>query len=108
MSRLLSSDDVTGIQEYFDYDPLTDKVTVRVEQDVSAYLELAKKIRNDTDFTKREIKDSFWHYADLPDVVILEMRKKGIDVFNPHQTKEVLKEINQNYPYLKLTDKYHQ
>ncbi len=26
-------------------------------------------------------------------------------IYNPNQTKELMKEINENYPYLKLTTK---
>ncbi len=34
-----------------------------------------------------------------------DVKQKGIDIYNPNQTKELIKEINENYPYLKLTTK---
>lgn len=105
MKRLLDTNPVLGTTEYFEYDDMTDKITVRVEQDVTPFLEYARKVRNEPDIGKAQIKDGFWHYAELPDIVIMELRQKGIDVFNPNQTKEILREINANYPYLKLTDK---
>jgi len=37
--------------------------------------------------------------------VELQLKQKGIDMYNPSQTKELIKEINENYPYLKLTTK---
>jgi hypothetical protein len=39
--------------------------------------------------------------------VEMELKKKGIDIYNPNQTKELLKEINTNYPYLKATIAKH-
>jgi len=39
--------------------------------------------------------------------VEMELKKKGIDIYNPHQTKELIKEINTNYPYLKTTTAKH-
>jgi len=35
----------------------------------------------------------------------MQLKQKGIDMYNPHQTKELIKEINENYSYLKLTTK---
>lgn len=105
MKRLFDSDPIIGTTEYFEYDDLTDKITVRVEQDVTPFLEYAKMIRNEPDIGKSQRKASFWHYAEIPPVVQMELRQKGIDIFNPDHTKKILQEINSNYPYLKLTDK---
>jgi hypothetical protein len=35
----------------------------------------------------------------------MQLKQKGIDMYNPDHTKALVKEINENYPYLKLTTK---
>ena len=35
---------------------------------------------------------------------IMELKNKGIDVFNPEDEKKLLREINANYPALKTVD----
>ena len=56
---------------------------------------------------QKGVKESWVHYASIPPVVEMELKKKGIDIYNKHQTKELLKEINTNYPWLKTTTKKH-
>ena len=56
----------------------------------------------------QDLKDYYFeHYAVIPAHVELAMRQKGINIYNPAQTKEVLKEINTNYPHLKTTNRTH-
>lgn len=107
MKQLLDYDALTGVTEWFEYDHITDKFTITREQDVSKFLDEVKRRRNDTDYSKKGIKEDWWHYASIPNVVIMELKKKGIDVFNKHQIKEVLKAINTDYPLLKATEKRH-
>ena len=107
MKQLLDYDPLTGTKEWFEYDHITDTFTITVDQDVSKFLDVVKKRRNDESYSQKGIKEEWWHYAAIPNLVIAELRKKGIDVFNKHQTKEVIREINQNYPALKLTTKKH-
>ena len=107
MKRLLDFDPITKAVEYFEYDELTDKITVRVEEDVTKYLEYAKAVRQQESISKNGIKENWWQYAIIPPTVQLEMRNKGIDIFNPDDAKKAFQEINANYPYLKLTDQRH-
>ena len=104
-------------KEFFDYNPendLTsyteegdteDDLIIRTEQDVEPILDALKAKRNHEDDSG--IKKGHWHYCSIPVTVQHEMLKKGINIFNKHQTAEVLKEINTNYPYLKATRKNH-
>lgn len=110
MKRILGHDSVTGVTEWFEYDPVTDNTTIWSEQpdaDIKVFLDQVTKQRNDADFTKRGIKNDWWKYASLPPIVIMELRNKGIDVFNPDHTKALIREINANYPSLKTTEKWH-
>lgn len=81
-------------------------IVFKTSQDVQPILDRAKEKRNSGQVDKG-IKRGFWHYATIPPIVEMELRKKGINMYDPNQTKEVLKEINQNYPYLKNTDLTH-
>jgi hypothetical protein len=102
---------------FFDYNPdngtwIEDEtdadgnLTFKTWQDVQPILDRTKEKRNSGQVDKG-IKRGFWHYATIPPVVEMELRQKGIKIGNPNQTKELLKEINTNYPYLKNTDLTH-
>lgn len=110
MKRVLDHDSVTGVTEWFEYDPVADETTIWSEQpdrDIRAFLDNVTRQRNDEEQTKRGIKNSWWKYASLPPIVIMELRNKGIDVFNPGHTKELVREINACYPATKATTKWH-
>lgn len=102
--------------EFFDYNPNNgmvyhtedsdgDDLILRSSQDVEPILNHIneKRKRNDD----KGIKRGFWHYCTIPTHVELELRQKGINIYNKHQTKELLKEINTNYPHLKVTRLNH-
>ena len=95
----------TGVTEYFDYDEETDKATITYEQDVSKLLKWCQENRDDPSVWKHGVKENWALYAKIPAVVQIELRKKGIDVNNPDHSKAVFREINTNYPYLKMTTK---
>lgn len=110
MKRVLDHDPVTGVTEWFEYDPVSENTTIwseRQDKDIRAFLDNVTRQRNDEDQTRRGIKKGFWKYASLDPIVILELRNKGIDIFNPDHTKVLLKEININYPATKVTTKWH-
>lgn len=91
--------------EYYSYDADKDEHKITTVQDVSALLDAIKQKRESTQqFGKVE---EFAHYATIPTTVIIDLKNKGIDIFNKDHTKAMLKEINTTYPYLKTTTKYH-
>ncbi len=98
-------DPVTGVTQTYDYDPITDTHAITSTQDLSGFLDAMKAKRDNPDAWKKGVKESWAHYASIPPVIEMEMRKKGIDIHDRTQTKRILNEINQNYPYLKATDK---
>lgn len=103
-------------REFFDYDPLTgvthyteqigDTTIVHTEQDLTPLIERNKKIANEG-LKDRGIKEGWFHYCDIPPVIELALKKKGIDIHNPDHGRAMFKEINSTYPYLKLTHKHH-
>lgn len=105
MSKFVDFDADRGMATYEDmYDG---KMQVHYRQDVEPVLEYTKTLRNEgaTDYG---IKNDLWHYAQIPAVVILEMRfKHGVDVFDKNAQKKVFELINREYPHLKTTNKMH-
>ena len=107
MPILFDHDPITGVAQYFDYDPLKDEVSLTSVQDVSGFLDHMNNLRNNEDYSKRGMKKDWWHYASIPAIVEIEMRKKGIDIYDKNATKAIIKEINENYPWLRATTKRH-
>ena len=93
----------------FDYDESTDTTYIGREQDVSLILDANKVLANEPEVTKRGIKDGWWHYATIPNIIIEKwLNEKGVDVYNKDHQKEVFKLLNQpEYRYLKTTTKMH-
>jgi len=108
MSILFDYDPLTGVSQHFDYDPVTEEIRLTSSQDLSFLMEQLKQKRNNPEAWKKGVKESFAHYATIPPLYELELKKKGLDIYNPHQTKEIMREINTNYPFLKVTTARHE
>lgn len=104
MAKFIELDD-RGVETWEDtYDG---KMQVHYRQDVEPVLEYTKRSRNDG-LADHGIKNDLWHYAQIPPVIILEMKfKHGVDVFNKDHLKKVFQLINSEYPALKMTNKTH-
>ena len=90
---------------YFGMDELTGTIQITTEQDLTGFLERMKQMRRDSsDRWNKGVNESWLHYASIPNVVVMELKNKGIDVFNPEDEKKLLAELNSNYPYLKTVD----
>lgn len=107
MSILFDYDPETGVQTYFDYDPVSDCVALSYKQDVTGFLDRMKHLRNDESYSAKGIKEEWWHYASIPPVIEMELRNKGLDLNNKDHHKAIFREINANYPALKSTTKKH-
>lgn len=103
MSDFMEIDPVTGIRTDFKWNENDQTYTLLRTADVEGVLDYTKLHANDPDFAKKGIRDSWQLYAKLPPIVILQMRAKGIDVFNRDHQKRMFEEINTNYPHLKMT-----
>jgi len=103
MSRFFDFNPVNGMR--YDTDEDDGKLILRSSQDVEPLIDHMREKRNSED---DGIGRGFWHYCSIPTHVELELRQKGINIYNKHQTKELLREINTNYPYLKATRKHHE
>jgi hypothetical protein len=107
--RILEHDPLTGITKTFDYIPETDTAVIHTTQDVSLILDANKQLANDDDVTKKGIKDSWWHYAQIPNIVIEKwLNEHGVNLYDKNHEKRVFQLLNQpEYRYLKTTTKMH-
>lgn len=109
MARLIDRDPVTGEAVWYEFDQHTEQATITHTQDVSAILDANKVAEADSWKTQRGIKNDWWKYASIPNVVWVEWKQKhGVDLFNKDHEKAVFKLLNSpEYRYLKATAKYH-
>ena len=94
----------TGVTQYFDYDESSDVIAITSVQDHSAVLDEMARLRNTPEAWKKGVKESFALFAKITPLMEMEMRKKGLDVYNKNHTKAIIKEIEQNYPMMKATE----
>ena len=55
---------------------------VKHDQDLQPHVEYATALRNDESYSASGIKRGMWHAAHIPDVVVVELRQIGVDVFD--------------------------
>jgi hypothetical protein len=109
LKRIIDYNPLTGITTFFDYDHGSDTTIVGSEQDVSHLLEQNKALQNDAEYTKKGIKEGWWHYASYPAIIIEKwLNEYGVNVFDKDHQKKVLELTNRpEYRYLKTTAKMH-
>lgn len=94
---------------YFDFDEHTDQVTITHEQDVSSFLDRAHELSTDLDRSRRGIKNDLWHYAHVPNMVIMDMKlKHGVDFFDRSQAAKMFRLLNTEYKRTKVTNGTHE
>jgi hypothetical protein len=109
--RVLDFNPQTGETTYFDYNEAegTPQATISYTQDVTDILKQCAEWRSKTD-TKTDygIKQDMWHYARIPNSVIMEMKTKhGVDFFDEADKAKVYHLINTEYAQFKTTHKNH-
>ena len=109
MREMFSNDPTTGMTIWFDYNELTDEVSLEYEQDTEPLLEANKSLANNQDFTKQGMRDEMWKYASIP--VGLQMKwlvEEGLDVYDDNAWPQIFRKLNDpEYAYLKTTHKKH-
>ena len=107
MSKDFEWDPVNGSYYEYDDDLQTGDLVIHHKQDVSAALDWAKKQRNsgNNDYKGARDDSDLKHYATIPLGAILAMREKGINVWDPSQTKDMIKFIEKEYPLCKVTNR---
>ena len=103
MAEFFEYDPLTGIRTDSSWDEATQQMTLTRTADVEPVLDFSKAVANEVGMNREDIKKGWWLYAKLPPIVILQLRAKGINVFDANDQKRMFEEINQNYPWLKTT-----
>lgn len=80
---------------------------IHTQQDCQPVLDRLKKLRNSDAYQKKGMKEELFHLCSIPAGVELALRDRGINIYNRHQINDVLKIIDEEYPYLKATRKKH-
>ena len=107
MRMLLDFNPLTGERVWFGTTN-ENKVTITHEQDVDYFLKIAHSQAVDDDFTKKGMKNEFWKYASIPNIIILEMKQKhGVDLHNKNDWPKILELLNTEYSRFKTTTKTH-
>lgn len=118
--RLLEHDPWSGISTYHSYDPATDITYIEEIQDVEPVMESNKAVqRMDgirgsgvssnprlNEYERAGIKRGWWHVASVPNVIIAEWRKQGIDIWKWGKCEWTTRKIKQllnspDYRYLR-------
>jgi hypothetical protein len=107
MSDFFEVDPISGIRTDFKWNENDQQYTLNRYADVEPVLEYSREMAADTSVSQRGIKQGWWCYAKLPPIVILQMRAKGINVFDQNDEARMFAEINSTYPHLKLTQGNH-
>lgn len=104
MRRLLDHDPLTGITTYHHFDYQTGMTTIETVQDMQPFIEQAKALQNDTEYSKNGIKNEFWHAATIPINIQYQWLKEGIDVFNKDHWVKVKQKLNDpDWKYLRTS-----
>ena len=104
--RLLDYDPLTGIKTFHHYDSTTNQTHIEQTQDVQKILDYTKSKANDSSYKRRGIKSDWYHFARVPNTVILELKNKyNLDVFDKHDLPKVEKVLQRDYPKLLTVDR---
>jgi hypothetical protein len=75
------------------------KLVVTKKQDIEPNIEWATQLRNSDEYSKQGIKNGWWHAAHIPNVVVLQLKKIGVDI-DRASAKEILaglRKLNMDY-----------
>lgn len=103
MSQFLEYDPITGIRTDTGWDEQTQAMTLIRTADVEPVLDYSKALSGESEAWKEGVKQGWALFAKLPPIVILQMRAKGINVFDKNDQARMFAEINTHYPHLKCT-----
>lgn len=99
-------DPLTGIRTLWDYEEDTGQAHFKREQDVEPLLEFAKMMRANSkgNRIKRGTSEEWYFAYAIPQIIEMEIRKRGIDPFHPENGELVAKIMEKDYPAFKMTD----
>jgi hypothetical protein len=103
LSDFMEIDPDTGIKTDFKWNETDQEYTLLRSADVEPVLDFTKAKANELGMNRGDMKKGWWCYAKLPAIVIIQMRAKGINVYDKNDSARMFAEINSHYPHLKMT-----
>jgi len=105
MSDFFEIDPFTGISTRGVWSESENQYQITRTADVEDVLEFAKTMRNEGGLNRADMMKGpgWWQYASIPPIVMLQMRAKGINIYDPAHSDRMLAEINSHYPHIKTT-----
>jgi hypothetical protein len=76
MPILFDKDPITGVTQYYDYDPVNDIHMIHNVQDFTPLVEKLKQAQNNPDAWAKGVKESWVHYASIPQSLRCSSNKK--------------------------------
>lgn len=106
MGRLLSYDPHTGTKEIFEGEG-NGKFKIYTEQDCEKIVRFNKACQNEPTLKQNGIKNDFYHFARVPNTVLVEWKTKyGIDWNRKEDLPRIEKLLKSpDYKYLRTVDK---
>lgn len=93
------ADIYTPIERKLHYEEQGDRLIVQSSQDVEPILNRNKMMQNDKSLTRGK---DIWHIASIPNIVIEQWMKEGINVFKKEDWAKVKERLNNpEYKYLR-------
>jgi hypothetical protein len=107
MAKTFDYNPARGVWYEIEDDLQTGDLIIHTKQDIQPSIDWAKKQRNSGVNDKGGARDGhdLKHYAHIPTHVELALRQKGINIYDKSQTKDVIREIERNYPHCKVTNR---
>lgn len=107
MKKLIDYDPLTKTSVFHEYDHASKKMFIETVQDTSAYIEKNKRLANDPEYKRKGIKNDLYHYASVPNSVLLEWKTKyGLDPFVEDDLPKIDKLLQSNeYRHLRTVDR---
>lgn len=99
-------DPITGVTEYYEETP-DGKGHIHSVQDVEPIIDAAQRLRNEGGPDEAWKKTGASLYASIPMIVVHDMLKRGINVFDQNDLPRVIREVNTTYSKFKTTYKHH-
>jgi hypothetical protein len=105
MPEFLSYNPETGIKHSTDFDEASGTMFVHAEEDVTPLIERNKLYR--THGACDNTKNEFFRYASIPNSVVMQLRKRGLNLFTKDQSEllRIQSIIQSEYPDLLTTNK---
>jgi hypothetical protein len=108
MKQLLDFNPLTGEKVFFDYEESTGRIVINHEQDVELAKDVAHHLATDGSYSSDGIKRDWWHYAKVPNIIIMDMKNRfGVNFFDKNDEKRMFELLNTEYKVFKTTEKTH-